>query len=302
MQCKYLESRCGKLKILCALLFFVVPIMTGRMETVVVDGITLEYEVAGTGDAAIFIHGAFIADAFRPLLFEPVLADHYQLILYHRRGYGGSGHSGVPVSIAQQAADCRAVLRHLGVARAHVVGHSLGGCIALQFTLDAPAVVQTLALLEPALIAGATGHSYREAMLHGQQRYREVPPERLIDESLQARYGAGYRTPLERILPGAFEQAVAHAGTVFELDLPGWLEWRFGEHEAKRITQPVLAVTGSESNALWPRFGETHRLLLQWFTTSQGFVLPGAAHGLQLQNPRGMAGALADFWAHHPIG
>jgi 3-oxoadipate enol-lactonase len=118
---------------------------------------------------------------------------------------------------------------------------------------------------------------------------------------MQARYGAGYLAPLEHILPRAFEQAVANAATSFELDLPGWLEWRFGELEAKRITQPVLAVTGSESNVLWARFGETHRLLLEWFPTIEGFVLPGAAHGLQLQNPRGMAKALADFWARHPI-
>ena len=271
------------------------------METVVVDGIKLKYEVSGSGEAAIFIHGAFIADSFRPLLFEPVLAQHYKLIMYHRRGYAGSSHSGVPVSIAQQAADCRAVLRHLGIERAHIVGHSLGGCIAIQFALDAPDVVQTLALLEPALIVGSTGQSYRGAILHGQQRYRDGAREQVIDESMQARYGAGYLAPLEHILPRAFEQAVANAATSFELDLPGWLEWRFGELEAKRITQPVLAVTGSESNVLWARFGETHRLLLEWFPTIEGFVLPGAAHGLQLQNPRGMAKALADFWARHPI-
>ena len=198
------------------------------MERAVVNGITLEYEVSGTGEPAISIHGALIADSFHPLLSEPVLAQKYGLIIYHRRDYMGSSHINVPVSIARQAADCRALLHHLNVERAHIVGHSLGGCIALQFTLDNPDVVQSLALLEPALIVGSTGQSYREALVRGQQRYREGSPERVVDEFLQARFGAGYRASLDQVLPGAFAQGVADAATWFELELPGWLDWSFG--------------------------------------------------------------------------
>lgn len=271
------------------------------MENVAIDGITLEYGISGSGEPAIFIHGALIADSFRPLLSEPVLAHHYQLILYHRRGYAGSSHPGGPTSIAQQAADCRALLRHLGVERAHIVGHSSGACIAMQLALDAPGVVQSLALLEPALVVGSTGPAYREALLRGRQRFGKEPPEQLVDEFLQARFGEGYRASLDRMVPGAFEQAVADAATPFDGEVPALLEWHFGEVEAKRITQPVLAVVGSKSKALWERFDETYRLLLEWVPDVRGFVLPGAAHGMQMQNPRGIAGALADFWAGHPI-
>jgi pimeloyl-ACP methyl ester carboxylesterase len=45
------------------------------------------------------------------------------------------------VSIVQQAAHLRALLRHLDIARAHLVGHSSGGNIALQLALDAPTLV-----------------------------------------------------------------------------------------------------------------------------------------------------------------
>src|SRR3989304_10501872 len=93
-----------------------------RMEQAVVGGITLEYEVSGTGEPVVLIHGALIADTFRPLLVESSLASRYQLISYHRRGYVGSSHTLGPVSVAQQATDCRALLRHLDVERAHVVG------------------------------------------------------------------------------------------------------------------------------------------------------------------------------------
>ena len=271
------------------------------MERVVVDDVTLAYRVSGSGDPAILIHGALFADSFLPLLNEPVLTDRHRTILYHRRGYGESSRGIGPVSIARQAADCRAVLRHLGIERAHVVGESLGGCVALQLALDAPDVVHTLAVLEPALAVGASGPSYRDSLVQGREQFRKGDPERVVDDLLRARMGAGYRALLDRVLPGSFEQAVVDAATSFERDLPGWLDWSFGEADAKRIACPVLAVTGSESNALWARFGETHRLLIEWFSDVRDFVLPGAAHGLHLDNPRGMADALLDFWATRPL-
>lgn len=271
------------------------------MDKALIDHIELEYEVQGAGEPVIFIHGALIASSFRPLLTEPALAHRFRLIIYHRRGYMWSSHNSVPVSIAQQAADCRSLLRHLGVQRAHIVGHSLGGCIAIQLTLDSPDLVQSLALLEPALMGESTGPAYREALLKGQQRFKEGSREQVVDDFLRSRFGIGYRSILDQVLPGAFEQAIADAETWFETELPGWLDWRFSETEARRITQPVLVVLGSESNELWPRFGETHRLLLERLPHVHGFILPGATHGLQIWNPVGMAEALGDFFVQHPI-
>jgi pimeloyl-ACP methyl ester carboxylesterase len=270
------------------------------MERARIDGAELAYVVSGTGEPVVFIHGAFIADTFRPLLAEPSLAGRYRLILYHRRGYAASSRAGRPVSVAQQAADCRALLHHLGVERAHVVGHSYGGDVALQLALDTPGVVHSLVLLEPGLMVGASAQGYREALARGVERYREAGAAVVVDEFLQARWPE-YRAALDRALPGAFAQAVADVDTWFEHELPGQLGWRFGEAEARRISQPALSVLGGESDALWSRFGETHRLLLAWLPHAEGFILPGATHFLQLQDPRGMAEALAAFWARHRL-
>jgi pimeloyl-ACP methyl ester carboxylesterase len=264
------------------------------------DGVELEYEVSGTGEPVVFIHGAFIADTFRPLLAEPSLAGHYRLILYHRRGYAGSSRASEPVSVARQAADCRALLRHLDVERAHVMGHSYGAIVALQLALDTPSVVHSLALLEPGLMVGASAQGYRESLARGAERYREAGAEVVVDEFLQARW-PGYRATLDRVLPGAFAQALADAGTWFEREVSGQLGWHFGEAEVRRISQPTLSVLGGESDALWSRFGETHRLLLAWLPHAEGFVLPGTTHFMQLEDPRGMAEALAAFWARHRL-
>jgi pimeloyl-ACP methyl ester carboxylesterase len=267
-----------------------------------VSGVMLEYEDTGEGEPVVLIHGAFIADAFGPMLGEPALAGRYRFISYHRRGYVGSGGSAGPVTIPQQAADCLTLLSHLGVERAHVAGHSFGGSIALQLALDAPAVVHSLALLEPAMLLGAGAAGYRDSLARDEQRYKDGDAAGAVDQFLRARFGTGYRAAwLERTLPGAFAQAVADAGTAFALDMRALPDWHFTEVEARRITQPVLTVLGGLSDALWPRFGETHRALLAWLPQAEAFILPDATHGLQIQNPRDMAAALAHFWARHPL-
>ena len=262
------------------------------MDKLVVDGLTLEYEIRGAGEPVVFIHGALIADTFRPMLTEPSLAKGYQLILYHRRGYARSSPVAGAIGVAEQAADCRALLRRLGITHAHIVVHSYGGCIALQFALDYPAVVHSLTLLEPALAVGTTGEAYRNALAQGQQRFREQSPADVVEAFLKARWGAGYRRAVvDGIVPGAFAQAVRDAAT--------WLDWHFGEPEARRISQPTLAVLGGDSNALWSRFGEVQNLLLRWMPRAEGAAIPAATHCLQMQEPRATAEALARFFMRH---
>jgi pimeloyl-ACP methyl ester carboxylesterase len=192
------------------------------------------------------------------------------------------------------------LLRHLGIERAHVVGHSYGGAVALQLALDSPDVTHSLALLEPALMVGESATGYRASLARNIERFLDVGAAVVVDEFLQARW-PGYSADLDRVLPGAFAQAVTDAETTFVCDLPGLLDWRFGEADARRVGQPVLSVLGGASDALWPRFGETHRQLLAWLPRAEEFVLPGATHFLQMEDARGMAEALTAFWARHPL-
>lgn len=266
-----------------------------------IDGRALEYEVRGAGEPVVLVHGAHIADAFAPLLAEPVLAERYRLILYHRRGFAGSTHPDGPLSIAQQAADCRALMQHLGVQCAHVVGHSYGGAIALQLALDTPAAVHSLALLEPALLTVPSAPQFMETIGQVLQMYEAGDKTGAVDSFLQAVVGPEYRSVLDRAIPGAFAQAVTDADTFFRIELPALEQWSFTQADAGRITQPVLAVIGGESHTLWPGWIEVHQLMQAWLPQAEAFVLEGATHGLQMIDPKGMAAGLAAFFARHPL-
>jgi 3-oxoadipate enol-lactonase len=86
--------------------------------------VELEHEVHGTGEPVVLVHAGIVADFFQPLMAEPALRDHYRLVGYHRVGYAGSDRVAGTVSIEDQAAHCLALLRDLGIGRAHLVGHS----------------------------------------------------------------------------------------------------------------------------------------------------------------------------------
>jgi 3-oxoadipate enol-lactonase len=276
----------------------VLALLRSLSSAAVLDGFTLAYERAGAGRAIAFIHGALIADTFRPLLAESALASEHHLLVYHRRGYAGSTRVAGGITVGQHAADCRALLVHLDIGRAHVVGHSYGGAVALQLALHSPELVESVALLEPAIFGG---QAYLDALSKGQERHRREGAEVVIDDFLKQRFGAEYRAHLDRVLPGTFAQAVADAGTWFEQEIPGLQAWTFEEYEAQRITQPVLAVLGGESDKLWPRFGETHRRILASFPNVEGVVIAGANHAMLIQEPGAVASALAGFYRRHRI-
>jgi pimeloyl-ACP methyl ester carboxylesterase len=257
--------------------------------------------VRGSGEPVVLIHPGHFADWFMPLLAEPTLTDRFRVLAYHRAGCAGSSRVAGALSFAQQAAHCRSLMRELGIARAHIVGHSSSANIALQLALDAPEAVHSLALLEPALMGVPSAQSSRAFVTVAVQLYRAGDKAAAVDTFLRGTCGPGYRAVLDQALPGAFEQHVADADSFFTQELPALREWPFTEEDARRIAQPALAVIGEKSQALDPIWVERHDLLLSWLSNVEPFVLPGATHLLQVQNPRGMSEALGSFFLRHPL-
>jgi 3-oxoadipate enol-lactonase len=272
--------------------------MQQLQERAALEGVELAYEDRGAGEPVVLIHAGICADFFQPLMDEPALTGSYRLVRYHRAGYGGSSGVAGPLSIAGQGAHCRLLLRHLGIERAHVVGHSSSANMALQMALDAPETVQSLALLEPALLAVPTGPYGAQAI----ERYRAGDKAGAVDTWMRGVCGPAYREVMEKVLPGACDQAVADVDTFFAQELPAIREWSFGQDEAARVTRPALAVLGARTKQVTPVFDRRHELLLAWLPDVEPFVVPDVTHLLQVQNPRAVAEGLAAFFSRHPIG
>jgi 3-oxoadipate enol-lactonase len=260
-----------------------------------IDDVELEYSDRGSGEPVVLIHAGLCAAWFEPLMDEPALAGH-RLIRYHRAGYAGSSRPWGELSIEDNARHCRGLLDHLGIERAHLVGHSSSADMALQLAVDAPGKVASLTLMEPAIMGVPSRAAWGKAVaVPAVEAYRAGDRAAAVDLWMSGVAGDGWREPMERVLPGAFEQAVADAPTFFEQELPAVQSWAFGEDDARRITQPALAVIGERSPEVSPVWEERQALLLTWLTNAEPFVLDGATHLLHIQNPRGMAEALAAF-------
>jgi pimeloyl-ACP methyl ester carboxylesterase len=276
-------------------------VATHEMGRAGVDGLQLEYELRGRGEPVVLIHWGLCAAWAEPLIDEPALADHFRLMSYHRAGFAGSDRIEGHVSMAAQAAHCALLMRELGIERAHVVGHSSSADIAVQWALDFPPAVHTLALMEPARPVPATKEQaefVRDFVAPAVQRYHTGDKAGAVDTFARGVFGSDYRGPLEQGLPGVFEQAVADANAFFAQELPALQQWSFTQVDARRVTQPTLAVHG-ENTA--PTFPERLQLLVSWLPNAEHVELPGATHLLHLQNPHGMAEVLASFCARHSL-
>ena len=275
------------------------------MNRATVGGVTLDYATWGAGEPVVLVHAGIFADWFKPLLGEPALTGRHRVVSYHRVGYAGSSRVAGPVSIAQQAAHLRSLMRQLGIQRSHLVGHSSGGNIALQLALDAPEMVHSIVLMEPALPVPTLGPermlSTRAAMAPVFEAYRAGDRARAVDGFMRFVSGPGYRDVLDQVLPGAFEQGVTDADTFFGQELPSLQQWALKREDAARITQPVLSVVGAKSKDVSPIWSERHEMVLTWLPKAEGFVLPDATHLLHVQHPRAVAEALAAFFARHPL-
>jgi pimeloyl-ACP methyl ester carboxylesterase len=264
------------------------------VESVKVNGVELEYEVVGSGEPVLLID-MLLADCFLPLLWEPALADRYQLIRYHKRGWVGSTHTPPPVSIGDQAADAAALLDHLGMRRAHIVGHSTGAAIGTQVTLDRPDVVHTLTLLEPTLVSLPGGQAFLKEAAPIFEAYASGDHSGAFAMFVAAASGLDWETCralLEERIPGVVAQSIKDADTFFGIELASLAAWTFGAEQAAAIHRPVLSVVGAETQPMWVEIAEFLRVSLPYVEES---TIEGVGHLLQIQEPEPVAREIAQF-------
>jgi pimeloyl-ACP methyl ester carboxylesterase len=264
------------------------------MEIAKVNDIELEYEVVGSGEPVLLI-SPVLADGFLPLVSEPALADRYQLIRYHKRGWVGSTHTAPPVSIADHAADAAALLDHLGVPRGHIAGHSSGAAVAAQLALDHPETVHTLILLELSLLSVPSGEAFFQQAGPAFEAYGTGDHEGALAIFMSAVSGLDWatcRAVLEEHLPGAVAQAIKDADTFFGIELPALTQWVFGPEQAAAIRCPVLSVLGTDTQPLWVEVADFLRSSLPLV---EDCTIDGVGHLLHIQRPGPVARGMAEF-------
>jgi pimeloyl-ACP methyl ester carboxylesterase len=115
-------------------------------KTASVNGLQLYYEVHGTGQPLVLLHGGVSAgETFDPLL--PVLSANHQVIAVHLQGHGHTADIDRPLRFESMAEDIAALLKHLDIPGADILGYSLGGGVALQTAIRHPELLHRLVLI-----------------------------------------------------------------------------------------------------------------------------------------------------------
>ena len=104
------------------------------------------YQVMGSGEAMVFIHGVGMAkEIWQPQV--ECFAKSYQVVTYDMWGHGGSALPAADVTLDDYCQQLAELLKTLAISKAHVIGHSMGGLVALGFALSYPQQVQRLVVL-----------------------------------------------------------------------------------------------------------------------------------------------------------
>src|SRR4051794_21006152 len=165
------------------------------------------YRIAGDGPPVVLIHGMVNSSRH----WEEValrLADRYTVVAPDLIGHGDSAAVRGDYSLGAHACSVRDLLTTIGIERATIVGHSLGGGVAMQFFYQFPQRVERLALVS----SGGLGHNVspmlRGAALPGASAAIWLVANRRVREAIER---SGTRMRARGVRKGIYVQAVARA-------------------------------------------------------------------------------------------
>ncbi|HLH62615.1 MAG TPA: alpha/beta hydrolase [Ktedonobacteraceae bacterium] len=135
------------------------------MPTVRVNDIDMYYEIHGAGEPLVLIAGLNSDHAmYRGVL--PQLAAKYRVIAFDNRGVGQTDKPDIPYSIEMMANDTAGLLQALDITRAHILGTSMGGRIAVALTLKHPDLVKSLILVSTVMTMKGIPQTWRPLIFH----------------------------------------------------------------------------------------------------------------------------------------
>ncbi len=255
------------------------------------EGARLYYEVAGEGHPLLLIH-AGIADSRMWDEQFSVFAQHYRVIRYDMRGYGKTE---VPAGPVSNHGDVANLLSHLHVEKAHILGISFGGLVALDFTLACPEMVAALILVTPS-VSGRLPAEREQQFIDEENAYLEKGNLAGATEvNLRMWVDGPKRTP-QQVAPAVRERVRQMQLHAFSVPVPE-------EAEELPLTPPAYARLAEVHAPTLLLVGDADlpaRITLTDELTSaiagaQQVVIPGVAHMVSMEKPEEFNHIVLDF-------
>jgi 3-oxoadipate enol-lactonase len=254
------------------------------------SGARIHYERSGIGQPVLLIH-AGIADS---RMWEPQaigLAEHFDMIRPDLRGYGASELPPRPYSTV---ADLVALLDHLKVDRAHIVGCSIGGAAAIEFAIEHPSRVDRLVLVASAVNGAKFGEADSElfADIDAAEEGGDLDAVNRAEVRL---WVDGPRRP-EGSAPAAVRKLVLDMnGRALRSDFGSAENRRLDPSAASRlgeVTAPTLVIVGDQD---LPYMSANAELITSTVPGAVQVVIKDAAHLPSLEQPEEFNRVLLDF-------
>jgi 3-oxoadipate enol-lactonase len=263
------------------------PMKTGLAK---VNGTELYYEVRGKGPPVVLISGGGILDKrCWDDQFE-TFSKKYQVIRYDIRGIGKSGR---PREAFSHSHDLYALLKFLKIARAHVVGLSVGGAIAIDFALDHPEMVDKLVLAASGTSSDATSEANLQSVLALSALVKKKGMPRVIQLTLDAPSVISKENSAAR---EKISQIYMDNRDVFEADFPLFILWQPTTPQAAgrlaEIRARTLVIQGDNDS---PAYKAITDRLGAGISGAKKVVIAGGTHFINLEKPEEFNRAVLEF-------
>ncbi len=227
-------------------------------------------EERGGGDEAVLVlHGGMSNSDFLLNAFGDALADRYRVVAFDRRGHGYTADSAAPFHYEDMADETIAVLERVVGGRAHLVGWSDGGIVALAGAMRRPDLVERMVLI-------GTNFHY-EGVLPA-----NLPPDSPFRSQIREEYAARAPEGAEH-----FQEMVDKSLTMWTTE-PTWTEG-----DLTSITAPTLVLVGDDDVTLLSHTATLYEEL----PAGQLGVVPRTSHALPIERPAEVARIILDFLA-----
>jgi len=259
------------------------------------NGIPFAYVEAGSGPPVVLIHGSVFDYREWSKQIKP-LARHYRVIAYSRRYHWPNAQPGANAdsSYEVQVEDLAAIIKALKLGPVHLVGHSVGGAVALHLALRHPELIRSLFLADPGVgnLMLNTPEDEVEWQKGRQARIRDIFASENAEEIVR-KYAAD-------VAPGVLEKATAEVRqmllenvSAFRMDYTA-RRLPFTCEMAAKITAPALVVSGDQSPL--QRIAEKTAACLK---NAKFVSISKATHWIPHDQPQKFNEVLLDFLAHH---